>query len=164
MQTASPHPANAAASGSALQADTTAIKDEPKPAPEPQAGVLRESPLAELKSQQTQAQQPMRSLALEFTPDGARDIKLRVAERAGDVHISVHGTDASLAGRLREGVSDLVGSLGKAGYEAEAWTPGQGHQGQRQPPNPRRFARSRPGRSGAEEFTGILQQPVQEIS
>ena len=45
----------------------------------------------------------MRSVSLEFTPDGTHDVRVRLAERAGDVHISLHSTDASLAGRVREG-------------------------------------------------------------
>jgi hypothetical protein len=103
---------------------------------------------------------PLRSLALEFAPDGAGDIRVRLSERAGDVHISLHGTDSLLAGRVREGVGDLVGSLSKAGYEAEAWTPGEGRQNQRQQPDRRQSARG----ANPEEFSGILQQPIQETS
>jgi hypothetical protein len=106
----------------------------------------------------------LRSLSLEFAPDGAGDIKVRLSERAGDVHISLHGTDPSLAVRVREGVSDLVGSLSKAGYDAEAWTTGQGRQNQRQQPDQRQsLGRASPGDPSAEEFSGIL-QPIQEIS
>ncbi len=105
-------------------------------------------------------------MALEFAPDGAGDIKVRLSEQGGDVRISLHGTDPLLAGRVREGVSDLVGSLSKAGYDAEAWTPGQGRQNQRQQPDQRQSARNSEsaGSMGAEEFSGILQQPIQEIS
>jgi hypothetical protein len=128
----------------------------------PQAGStpLREEPLTE----QAKTQQPIRSLALEFAPDGAGDIKVRLSERAGDIHISLHGTDASLAGRVREGVSDLVGSLSKAGYDAEAWTPGQGRQNQRQEPDQRKAPPAKPSGTDTQEFSGILQQPLQEIS
>jgi hypothetical protein len=118
----------------------------------------------ELPNDRPHTQQPLRSLALEFAPDGAGDIKVRLSERAGDVHISLHGTDPSLAVRVREGVSDLVGSLSKAGYDAEAWTPGQGRQNQRQQPDQRqsRGANS-PRDPGTEEFSGIF-QPIQEVS
>jgi hypothetical protein len=131
--------------------------------PEPTAGSAlprEESPL-----DQTKTQQPLRSLALEFSPDGAGDIKVRLSERAGDVHISLHGTDPSLAGRVREGVGDLVGSLSRAGYDAEAWTPGEGRQNQRQQPDQRQPARDSSSREAdAEEFSGIFQQPIQENS
>ncbi len=129
---------------------------------EPQAGsaALREEPLPD----QTKTPQPLRSLALEFAPDGAGDIKVRLSERAGDVHISLHGTDPQLAGRVREGVDDLVGSLSRAGYDAETWTPGQGRQNQRQESDQRKPSGSATSGADAEEFSGILQQPIQEIS
>ena len=129
--------------------------------PEPATGSA--APPEESPLNQTKTQQPLRSLALEFAPDGARDIKVRLSERAGDVHISLHGTDPSLAGRVREGVGELVGSLSKAGYDAEAWTPSEGRQNQRQQPDQRPPARDT-GEADAEEFSGIFQQPIQEIS
>ena len=105
----------------------------------------------------------MRSLALEFTPDGTRDIKVRLQERAGDVHISLHGTDPALAGRVREGVGELLGSLSSAGYDAEAWTPGQGHQQQQQQePEDRTQPQKPPASAAAGEFDGYLQQPPEE--
>jgi hypothetical protein len=106
-------------------------------------------------------QQPLRSMALEFTPDGATDIKVRLSERGGDVHISLHGTDPALAGRVREGVSDLVGSLSKAGYDAEAWTPSQGRQQEREQ-EPRQPGHQQKNNSDSGEFSSILQQPSQE--
>ncbi len=105
----------------------------------------------------------MRSLSLEFTPDGSRDIKVRLSERGGDVHISVHGTDPSLAGRVREGVGDLMGTLSQAGYDAEAWTPDQGRHNQRSPHEQRKPRRESDAAS-QEEFGGMLQQPIQEIA
>jgi hypothetical protein len=144
----------------------------PPPAPAPMsAGDAKPEPQAtsapmsgEPPVNPAKPQQPLRSLALEFTPDGAGDVKVRLSERGGDVHISLHGTDAALAGRMREGVSDLVGSLSKAGYDAEAWTPGQGRQNQRQQPDQRQSARGTASPGDAEEFSGILQEPIQEIS
>jgi hypothetical protein len=108
-------------------------------------------------------QQQIKSVSLEFTPDGAGDVRLRVTERAGEVHISLHSTDASLSGKLHEGVHDLVGSLSTAGYDAEAWTPGQGHQGGQQNEQ-RRPQRPQAGEDGAEEFSGMFEEPIQEVS
>ena len=139
--------------------------DAPTPTREPTASAQAATALREeLPIDQNKPQPAMRSLSLEFTPDGSHDVKLRLSERGGDVHISVHGTDASLAGRLREGVGDLVGTLSKAGYEAEAWTPDQGRQNQRPPQEQRKARRDDTSGSTAEEFSGILQQPIQEIS
>ena len=108
---------------------------------------------------------PLKSLSLEFTPDGAGDVRLRVTERAGEVHISLHSSDASLGGKLHDGVHDLVGNLSKAGYEAEAWTPGQGHQGNQQQQEQRRQQQPKSGEAGTEEFGNLYeQQPGQENS
>ena len=82
-------------------------------------------------------------------------------------HVGTH-IDAlchfSLGGKLHEGVQDLVGNLSKAGYDAEAWTPGQGHQGNEQQQEQRRQP-PKSGEAGTEEFGNIYeQQPGQEIS
>jgi hypothetical protein len=91
-------------------------------------------------------------------------VRLRLSERAGEVHVSLHSSDPSLSGRLHEGVHDLVGNLAKSGYDAEAWTPGQGRQNRNQPePEPPRKMRP-DGASGTEDFTGMLQQSSQEVS
>jgi hypothetical protein len=102
--------------------------------------------------------QPLRSLSIEFTPDGAQEVRLRMSERAGDVHISLHSSDPSLSGRLSEGVHELVGSLANAGYEAEAWTQNQGRQNQRQNEDPRKSRRNQATGSEAEDFSGVMRQ------
>jgi len=125
----------------------------------------REAPIArphEPELPKPETTQPLRSVSLEFTPDGAGDIRLRLSERAGEVHISLHSADPSLSGRIHEGIHDLVGSLSSAGYDADAWTPGQGRQQQRHADENPRKRRSESSGTGA--FRGILQQPVQEIS
>jgi hypothetical protein len=121
-----------------------------------------------LPRQAEQHAQPLRSLSLEFTPDGAQDVRVRLAERAGDVHISLHSTDPGLSGRLSDGVHELVGTLAGHGYDAEAWTQGQGRQNhaqqdsgqQNQPDNPRGKSHGRTDRD-AEEFGSLMQQPMQ---
>lgn len=88
----------------------------------------------------------LRSVAIEFTPDGAQEVRMRLTERAGDVHISVHSTDSSLSSRLTAGVHDLVGALSSAGFEARAETSDAGLQQRRQnqdrPDEPNRPRRS----------------------
>ena len=101
-------------------------------------------------------------MSLEFTPDGGRDVRLRVVERGGEVHVSLHSTDNSLTGRLREGVHDLAGALINAGYDAEAWTP-QDNPRRKQPEDspelPRRRSQST---TQDEDFAGLLGNPIQE--
>jgi hypothetical protein len=133
------------------------------PAPPPQASAthLADEPVSR---QQEQHAQPLRSISLEFAPDGAQDVRVRLAERSGDVHISLHSTDAALSGRLSDGVHELVGTLANAGYDAQAWSHGQGRQNhseqnQAPPDDPRRNRRGNSADPGAEEFDAIMQQP-----
>jgi hypothetical protein len=109
------------------------------------------------------ANQPVRSLSLEFTPDGAGDVRLRLSERTGEVHISLHSSDTALGSRLHEGVHDLVGSLSNAGYEAEAWTPGQGQQQNRRDADEQQNHRTPSPDSGEGSFADIFEIPVQEV-
>jgi len=104
--------------------------------------------------------QPLKSLALEFTPDGAGDVRVRLAERGGELHVSLHSNDPSVAKSLRDGATDLTGVLTHAGYEAETWTSGRQRQEnpqQRDTETPSRSARS--SGAGGESFDGVLQQP-----
>lgn len=87
---------------------------------------------AELAQEPPKASGPIRSVSIDFTPDGAQDVRLRLSERSGDVHVTLHSADAGLSGRLNEGVGELVQSLASAGYDAQAWTPDQGREHQRQ--------------------------------
>jgi hypothetical protein len=137
-----------------------ATQQVPVPAPH------LEEPLARPSDQHAQ---PLRSLSLEFTPDGAQDVRLRLAERDGDVHISLHSTDPGLTGRLGAGVHELVGTLASAGYEAQAWTQGQGRQSQGQqsqgqqsqtPPDDQRRNRRDEAADAGEEFSAMLQGPI----
>jgi hypothetical protein len=109
-------------------------------------------------------QQPLRAVSLEFSPDGASDVRVRLSEKAGEVHISLHSSDASLASSLHEGVNDLIGSLSSAGYEADAWTPGQGHSNNQREPDQQQSRNTGPNGPGGEEFGDMFDQTTQEVS
>jgi len=130
---------------------------ETKPVSAPETPPAHATVLEELPTPNHDSTQPLRAVSLEFSPDGAGDVKLRLSEKAGDVHIKLHSADPSLAGRLHAGVSDLIGSLSHAGYEAEAWTAGQG-QRQHREPQERRSRRPDGDVLGGESFGGFLQQ------
>ena len=101
-------------------------------------------------------------MALEFTPDGGRDVRLRVVERGGEVHVSVHSTDTGLTGRLQDGVQDLAGALASAGYDAEAWTPRDEQRRHQQEPPPELAPAKSQSAAPGEEFAGIFNNPPQE--
>jgi hypothetical protein len=98
---------------------------------------------------------PVRALAIEFRPDGVHDVRVRLAEHAGEVHVSVHSADPVLTQDLREGVTGLAATLTQAGYDARAWTPDQG-QRQQQPRDER--AAKRDKRAEDTKFEGALEE------
>lgn len=65
-------------------------------------------------------QPPLRSISLDFTPDGSHAVQLRMIERSGSVHVSVHTQSQEFSARIAGGVHDLVGSLASSGYEVKA--------------------------------------------
>ena len=137
----------------------TALPDRPSASSATSPHSLHEPPPAPADTAQ-----PLRHVALEFAPEGAGDVRLRVSERAGEVHISVHSSDPALSDRLQDGVHELVGSLSTAGYDAEAWTRNQGRQNPRQPDDTPKKRAAIPATEGAEAFGALLPQTVKEIA
>ena len=152
------NPAHTVAAEVTLRTPETPAHPPTQPAPSTARSTDIEEPVAARDTQQ-----PLKSVSLEFSPDGGGDVRLRLSEKSGEVHISLHSSDASLTSRLHEGVHDLVGSLSSAGYEAEAWTPGQGHQNNQREPEQRKNRRADSQEAG-EAFGDVFQQPIQEIS
>jgi hypothetical protein len=121
--------------------------------------------LAEPEGTEQNVTQPVRSVALEFTPDGARDVRVRFSERAGEVHVSLHSTDPSITKGLRDGVTDLASILANAGYDARTWASGgqpQDNPQARQEQAPRR--RSANSNAAAESFDGVLQHDALQLN
>jgi hypothetical protein len=87
--------------------------------------------------------------------DGDSRVDIRMAERAGEVRVTVHTPDRDLADSLRSGLPDLVGKLRQNGFQAEGWrpaaTPSSGERrngsspppSQEHPPDGRRDGRQR---------------------
>ncbi|HTX34665.1 MAG TPA: hypothetical protein VME43_06580 [Bryobacteraceae bacterium] len=46
-----------------------------------------------------------------------------MTERAGEVRVTVHTSDADLAGSLRSDLPELLTRLRQSGFQAEAWRP-----------------------------------------
>ena len=68
------------------------------------------------------AQPVTRDVSLHLT-DGQSGVDIRMAERAGEIRVTVHTPDRDLANSLRADLPDLVGKLRQSGFEAEAWRP-----------------------------------------
>jgi hypothetical protein len=98
---------------------------------------------------------PVRAVAIEFRPDGTHDVRVRLAEHAGEVHVSVHSADPVVTQNLQEGVTGLAATLAQAGYDARAWTPDQG-QKQQQPREEREAKREK--RTADTKFEGALEE------
>ncbi len=110
---------------------------------EASAPQLREPTAAAVVKEQVPAEPlpkpPLKTMSLEFSPDGSGDVHLKLSERAGEVHVSLHSSDPVLNHQLRNGISDLASTLARAGYEADAWTSqdGGGRHQREQAPQPR---------------------------
>ena len=100
-------------------------------------------------------QPPVRAVSIEFRPDGVHDVRVRLAEHAGEVHVSVHSADPVVTQNLQESVTGLTATLAQAGYDARAWTPDHGH-GQQQPREERGAKRDR--RAANRKFEGALEE------
>jgi hypothetical protein len=51
-----------------------------------------------------------------------------MAERAGEIKVTVHTPDRDLADSLRADLPDLVGKLRQTGFQGEVWRPAAGAQ------------------------------------
>jgi len=60
--------------------------------------------------------------------DGPNSVDIRMAERAGEIRVSVHTPDHELANAMRADLPDLLGKLRQSGFQAEAWRPAGNNQ------------------------------------
>lgn len=57
------------------------------------------------------------------TGTGANEVNVRVAERAGDVQVTVRTADADMATSLRDHIPELSNRLAQTGVSADIWSP-----------------------------------------
>lgn len=103
VNAAAPLPMNSAAPS----ATRTSPASQPRPAAEPS---------------EPAAQPVSRDVALHLDEGDSR-VDIRMAERAGEIRVTVHTADRALADSLRSDLPDLVGKLRQNGFQAEAWRP-----------------------------------------
>jgi hypothetical protein len=87
--------------------------------PAQEAGAARP---AEGEPPEPAAQPVSRDVSLHLA-DGQSSVDIRMAERAGEIRVTVHTADRDLANSMRAGLPDLVGKLRQSGFQAEAWRP-----------------------------------------
>lgn len=92
-------------------------------APQP-AAVIESSEITSVQLPPGQPAQPIREIQLDFSGPAER-VRLQLVDKTGEVHLRVRTTDSELAGALQADLGDLVRNLGRAGFEAETWTPAQ---------------------------------------
>ena len=93
---------------------------EPPVATSPSAPPAAPLPRAEVQPE-ILPQPVSRDLALRL--EGQSNVDIRMTERAGEVRVTVHTTDADLAGSLRSDLPELLTRLRQSGFQAEAWRP-----------------------------------------
>src|SRR5579875_3067135 len=62
-------------------------------------------------------------IAVRISPNNGAAVDLHVAQRGGEIHVSVRTPDAALQSSLRQDLGTLANSLERAGYRAETFTP-----------------------------------------
>jgi hypothetical protein len=67
--------------------------------------------------------EPLREVSLVVPGDKAERVEVRLAERAGQLHVAVRTNDAGLTQSLQEHVGDLVTWLEQTGFRTESWQP-----------------------------------------
>jgi len=72
------------------------------------------------------ANSPIHDISIRIARPDQPAIDLRIAERAGEIHVDVRTPDAPLAASLRQELPTLTNSLERAGYRAETFVPHQG--------------------------------------
>ena len=68
--------------------------------------------------------EPVRDIELTISGRGPERVDVRVAERGGEVRVTVHTSEGRLNASLREGLGELTGRLADRGFRAETWYPG----------------------------------------
>lgn len=85
------------------------------------------APPAQVEPPEPAVQPVSRDLSLHLG-DGPHGVDIRMAERAGEIKVTVHTPDRDLADSLRADLPDLVGKLRQTGFQGEVWRPAAGAQ------------------------------------
>lgn len=106
------------------------------------------------------AQPVSRDVSLHLS-DGGNSVDIRMAERAGEIRVTVHTPDHDLASSLRADLPDLVGKLRQTGYQAEVWRPAAAAQSEPGRRNPSDGSAAQQ-QAGGDRRDGRQRQPQQQ--
>ena len=71
----------------------------------------------------TPSTHPVREISFSVSQGENQNVEVRLADRAGRIHVAVRTTDPSLSSSLRSDLGDLVTQLGRHGISTDVWTP-----------------------------------------
>lgn len=66
---------------------------------------------------------PVQQIVLRIARPDAQPVDLQISQHAGEVNVAVRTPDTGLQSSLRQDLGTLVGSLERAGYQAETFVP-----------------------------------------
>jgi len=99
----------------ALDRQAAPARTDPTPGVSQAHNVEPEAPVAPVQS-------VSRDVSLRMA-DGQSSVDIRLAERGGEIRVTVHTPDQNLADSLRADLPDLIGKLRQSGFQAETWRP-----------------------------------------
>jgi hypothetical protein len=67
---------------------------------------------------------PLKDLAVQVGQSAEQKVEVRLAERGGELRLTVRTADTDLAHGLRQGIPEVVGRLSESGFRTETWHPG----------------------------------------
>jgi hypothetical protein len=95
--------------------------DVDTPAPQAAAQAAPAAPVAE--NDPAPAPKTVQEISMQVAGDENQRVEVRVAERAGEVRLTVRSADEPLARELRGNLNELSTRLSETGYRAETWQP-----------------------------------------
>ena len=79
-------------------------------------------PTSKLIEPQQRGSGPVRTVTIDLASE-ARQVRVQLSEKAGELHVAVRTADAELTTGLRNGLPGLVEHLRQAGYETQTSVP-----------------------------------------
>lgn len=96
----------------------------PEAAAPPRAAMPDEAVAPEPRGPAAPSREPVREIAVRLAGQD-ENVEIRMAERAGEIRLSVHAADAELRRALQDNLPELVQGLEERGFATQAWRTGE---------------------------------------